>query len=290
MSKTWRRCAAVLVAAVAVVLLSAVAAQAATLSGTVKYGRDTHEMELFGATVTAVDPASGRAVAMTTTDALGGYTLMLADGVYDVTFAATGMRARSFDALGLAGRASTLDVTLVQDGWFRLDGTVADSSGPLDGVAVDFGGFRTTTGGDGRFVLYVWLWPGSFDLTLTRDDWTFTSTGLAFGDDREVAVTLPARTGFSVHAYDGTTLRGLPRATVRLPELTRELPFDDGRLSGRLTTAEAVATTDSAGIASFSAFPDSRPFESRWGSVEPSTPRYEAQWFSPTGTSAEVSL
>ncbi|MDO8210157.1 carboxypeptidase-like regulatory domain-containing protein [Conexibacter sp. CPCC 206217] len=264
------------IASVLMLACAAGAAQAATLSGTVYYGRDSHEIPQSGATVTAVDAASGRTVATATSDAFGGYTLAVADGSYDVTFSyPLWTYAQTFRALDLS-RSRELDVTLVQEGWARVSATVSDPDGPLSGVAVALGGFTTETGADGRFVLYVWL--GAYDLQLDGDGWSLQSDRFTLDGDRDLSLELPERTSLTLHVRgsDETPLAG---AGVSFPSLSVQTPLAGGSLSGRLESDPLLASVDVDGDAIFPVFVGSAS-AGLSGLVTPRSPRYRETQFS----------
>ena len=74
----------VMLVAFALMAVSASAAQAYTVSGTVT--AQATGLGIEGAAVTVTEPATGIEVATTTTNFAGNYSLSVAGGTYDITF------------------------------------------------------------------------------------------------------------------------------------------------------------------------------------------------------------
>lgn len=270
MSKTWRRCAAVLAAAVAIVLLSAVAAQAATLSGTISYQSGGDPLvPVPGATVYVHDLRGGF-VTRTPVGLLGGYSLLLADGVYDVEIVAGGSY-EPVERLGVdVTRDRQLDVTLVAAGKALLSGTITEVDGaPVAGVTVAAWDAnrqtRVVSGSDGRWALAVQ--QGSVDLDLSIEgpgrSWGFGSDDIEVDRDRTLDLRLPPTTTFTVRVLGAADV---PLADTRVSpgSVMRAATFADG-VSGTLRSGVGYIWTDASGSAVATVFDDSsvgggRPF------------------------------
>jgi hypothetical protein len=261
------------------------AAQAATVSGTVTYGRGTDRNPLQGATVAVTDPLTGLPVAAATTASGGTYALTLADGSYRVAVSAPGMQTRT-DSLWVSGDR-TYDETLTQDGWARLRLALWREGGGPGRTAVSLGDFGGETDANGT--LELWVPDGAYALGLTGGDWSFDGATLALAGDRDLWLDLPARTTLTVRATDLAGGQGLEGATVELPvqEVAASLHVS-GTVTGTLRTAAATALTDADGEAVFSVHagsspaPISDPGVFGFAMLRPASPRYADTPFATT--------
>lgn len=237
----------------ALVLLCALAAtaQAATLSGTVGYGRGAEVLPLFGATVTVTDPARRSAVATATSDAIGGYAALVADGIYDVTVEAPGYDAKTFAAVDLR-RPRTLDATLTMPGQVRLVLTVLDADGPVARATVHRDSITAVTDAAGRAELFPRA--GTDTLTVYGPRWAYQSFGVTISGDLTATVTAPEETVATVRVRDDDAGDPVVGADVWMTQATVDAPAGSSPFSGRFWTWSANQSTDRAGEARFSLF------------------------------------
>ena len=253
---------------------AATAAQAATVSGTVTYGRDFRVDPLFGATVTLTDRSSGRTVASATSAADGTWSLIAADGTYDVTVSALGYRTRSFDDVEVV-RATTLDATLVATDRVRFALTVTVGGRPAQAAGVDdvtFDGWVLGLDDDSRLVAYP-LAGESHTLWLSTSDWSYASDRFALTEDAEETLALPEETTLTVRVSDGTD--PVVGATVHVPATSATVAGVNAVVTGgQLVRPWQEGTTDGAGEVRVPAFVGSTAHD--YGAVRtPDLPQYD---------------
>ena len=157
----------VMLLAFALMAVSASAAQAYTVSGTVT-AQATH-LGIAEAAVTVTEPATGIEVASTTTNFAGSYSLEVPAGTYDISFTPpVGSGYTPVEDRGEAVLANrTIDVEFTPlSGSVTFSGVLFGGGGvPLPGVAITLGNESVNTGSDGSFSMTVA--PGTYELGVT---------------------------------------------------------------------------------------------------------------------------
>jgi hypothetical protein len=250
----------------------AASAQAATLSGTVTYGRDTSRIPIAGATVTAVEVLTGMPAVSTTTASDGTYSLTLPSDttLYDVTASAPWAHDQTLRSLQL-GWDSSWSPTLTQQGWAHVQGTVSSSGGPwARSPQVSVGGFVAPTDVRGAFEL--WVPEGDQSFELVGDDWSYDGATLAAYREVDLFLSVPERVTVTVAATDWLTSAPVADAHVDFPPLSVATDLGAGGLGGTLRSARQSAVTSAAGEASFEVFQGSSASVDALGSVRTDGP------------------